>query len=92
MPRAYLKRFRVRFLVLEPVLGVYGGGNLKNAATMGIEPVTYRSLKANTISTTPLRLIDFIPSLSEYRLTLYMFGNDPKTSKYQHIRTNMTKS
>ncbi|KAH3872904.1 hypothetical protein DPMN_036127 [Dreissena polymorpha] len=40
--RAYLKRSRVRFLGLEPVLGVYGG-DLKNAPTVGIEPVTSRS-------------------------------------------------
>ena len=36
---AYLKRSRVRFLGLEPVLGV-NGGKLKNAPTVGIEPLT----------------------------------------------------
>ena len=40
-PKAYLKRSRVRFLGLEPVLGVYGG-NLKNAPTVGIEPLMSR--------------------------------------------------
>ncbi|KAH3700866.1 hypothetical protein DPMN_075847 [Dreissena polymorpha] len=40
-PKANLKRSRVRFLGLEPVLGVYVG---KNAPTVGIEPVTSRLL------------------------------------------------
>ncbi len=42
-----MKRSRVRFLGLEPVLGVYGG-DLKNASIVGIEPVTSRSLGIET--------------------------------------------
>ena len=38
-PKAYLKRSRVCFLGLEPVLSVYGGDR-KNTPTVGIEPLT----------------------------------------------------
>ncbi|KAH3864905.1 hypothetical protein DPMN_027938 [Dreissena polymorpha] len=43
-----LKRSRVRFLGLESVLGVFGG-DLKNAPTVGIEPMTSRSLGGHHI-------------------------------------------
>ncbi|KAH3856334.1 hypothetical protein DPMN_098920 [Dreissena polymorpha] len=46
--KAYLKRSRVRFLGLKPVLGVFGG-YLKNARTVGIDPVTSRSLGGHHI-------------------------------------------
>ena len=47
-PKAYLKCSRVHFLGLEPVLGVYGG-DLKNAPTVGIEPMTSLSLGGHHI-------------------------------------------
>ena len=48
-PKAYLKRSRVSFLGLEPVLGVYSG-DLKNAPIVRIEPVTSRLLCAHQIN------------------------------------------
>ncbi|KAH3840341.1 hypothetical protein DPMN_113788 [Dreissena polymorpha] len=50
LPRHFssLKRSRVHFLELEPVLGDYGG-NLKNAPTVEIKPVTSRSLGGHYI-------------------------------------------
>ncbi|KAH3778419.1 hypothetical protein DPMN_179877 [Dreissena polymorpha] len=47
-PKAYLKRYPVRFQGLEPVLGV-NGEDLENAPTVGIKPVTSRSLSGHHI-------------------------------------------
>ncbi|KAH3866891.1 hypothetical protein DPMN_030014 [Dreissena polymorpha] len=49
------KRSRVRFLGLDPVLGVYGG-DLKNAPSVGIEPMTARSLGGHHIHYTTATL------------------------------------
>ncbi|KAH3889081.1 hypothetical protein DPMN_013130 [Dreissena polymorpha] len=50
----YLKLSRVRFLDLDPVLGVFGE-DVKNAPTVGIEPVTSRSLGEHHINYTTVK-------------------------------------
>ncbi|KAH3847790.1 hypothetical protein DPMN_090120 [Dreissena polymorpha] len=50
-----LKRSRVRFLGLEPVFCVFGG-DLKNAPTAGIEPMTSQLLGGHHINYTTATL------------------------------------
>ncbi|KAH3696324.1 hypothetical protein DPMN_083786 [Dreissena polymorpha] len=65
-PEAYLKRYRVRFLGLEPVLGVFER-DLKNAPTLGIEPMTCRSLGGHHIHYAMAILCQFVTDGRGYK-------------------------